>query len=49
MRVAGTVRARTTIAAVVVVALALLGGGVALVLAMRHILTREVRTAARPC
>jgi len=47
MRVAGTVRARTTIAAVVVVALALLGGGVALVLAMRHILTREVRTAAR--
>lgn len=44
---AGTVRARTTIAAVVVVAVALLVGGVALVVAMRRTLTQEVRTAAR--
>jgi hypothetical protein len=43
----GTVRVRTTVAATVLVGLALLGGGIALVLAMRHALTDEVRSAAR--
>jgi signal transduction histidine kinase len=44
---AGTVRVRTTIAATVLVGLALLAGGIALVLAMRDALTDEVRDAAR--
>jgi len=44
---AGTVRVRTTIAATVLVGLALLAGGVALVLAMRDALTDEVRDVAR--
>jgi signal transduction histidine kinase len=43
----GTVRVRTTIAATVLVGLALLAGGIALVLAMRDALTDEVRDAAR--
>jgi signal transduction histidine kinase len=44
---AGTVRVRTTLAAVVVVGLALLLGAIALVAALRMVLTREVRTSAR--
>jgi signal transduction histidine kinase len=44
---AGTVRVRTTVAATVVVGLALLGGGIALVVAMRDVLTDEVRSVAR--
>jgi signal transduction histidine kinase len=44
---AGTVRVRTTVAATVVVGLALLGGGIALVVAMRDALTDEVRSVAR--
>jgi len=44
---AGTVRVRTTIAATVLVGLALLAGGVALVLAMRDALTDEVLDVAR--
>jgi signal transduction histidine kinase len=44
---AGTVRVRTTIAATVLVGLALLAGGVALVVAMRNSLTDEVRNVAR--
>jgi signal transduction histidine kinase len=44
---AGTVRVRTTVAATVVVGLALLGGGIALVVAMRDVLTGEVRSVAR--
>jgi signal transduction histidine kinase len=44
---AGTVRVRTTIAATVLVGLALLAGGFALVLAMRDALTDEVRNVAR--
>jgi signal transduction histidine kinase len=44
---AGTVRVRTSIAATVVVGLALLAGGFALVLAMRDALTDEVRDVAR--
>jgi len=44
---AGTVRVRTTVAATVLVGLALLGGGIALVVAMRNALTDEVRTVAR--
>ncbi|MGH9229361.1 MAG: sensor histidine kinase [Acidimicrobiales bacterium] len=44
---AGTVRVRTTVAATVLVGLALLAGGVALVLAMRQELTDEVRDVAR--
>ena len=43
----GTVRVRTTIAATVLVGLALLAGGVALVAAMRNALTDEVRSVAR--
>jgi signal transduction histidine kinase len=43
----GTVRVRTTIAATVLVGLALLAGGVALVWAMRDALTDEVRNVAR--
>ncbi len=39
-------RFRTTVAAVFVVAIALLAGGAALVVAMSHILTDEARTAA---
>ncbi len=42
----GSVRARTTSAAVLVVAVVLLLGAVALVLSLRGVLTREVRTAA---
>ncbi|MGH9287868.1 MAG: sensor histidine kinase [Acidimicrobiales bacterium] len=44
---AGTVRVRTTIAATVLVGLALLAGGIALVVAMRDALTDEVRDVAR--
>ena len=44
---AGTVRVRTTVAATVLVGLALLAGGFALVAAMRTTLTDEVRSAAR--
>jgi signal transduction histidine kinase len=44
---AGTVRVRTTVAATVLVGLALLAGGFALVAAMRNTLTDEVRSAAR--
>ena len=44
---AGTVRVRTTVAATVLVGLALLAGGIALVVAMRNALTDEVRSAAR--
>jgi signal transduction histidine kinase len=44
---AGTVRVRTSIAATVLVGLALLAGGFALVLAMRDALTDEVRDVAR--
>ncbi|HET6664783.1 MAG TPA: ATP-binding protein [Acidimicrobiales bacterium] len=44
---AGTVRVRTTVAATVLVGLALLAGGVALVVAMRDALTDEVRNVAR--
>jgi signal transduction histidine kinase len=44
---AGTVRVRTTIAATVLVGLALLAGGIALVAAMRDALTDEVRDVAR--
>lgn len=43
---AGTVRVRTTMAAVVIVGVALLAGGIALVVAMRQTLTNEARTAA---
>ena len=43
----GTVRVRTTLAAVVVVGLAMAVGGLALVAVLRETLTREVRTAAR--
>jgi signal transduction histidine kinase len=43
----GTVRVRTTVLAVLVVGVALLVGAVALVVATRHILTNEVRDAAR--
>jgi hypothetical protein len=43
----GTVRVRTTLAAVVVVGLAMAVGGVALVAVLRGVLTRELRTAAR--
>jgi signal transduction histidine kinase len=42
-----TVRVRTTVAATVLVGLALLAGGIALVWAMRDALTDEVRDAAR--
>jgi signal transduction histidine kinase len=42
----GTVRARTTAVAVLVVGIALLVGAVALVAALREVLTTEVRTAA---
>ena len=42
-----SVRVRTTLAAVVVVGLALAVGAVALVVAMRVVLTREVKNAAR--
>ena len=42
----GSVRARTTSAAVLVVAVVLLLGAVALVLSLRGVLTREVRSAA---
>lgn len=42
----GSVRVRTTAAAVTVVAVALLLGAVALVVSLRAVLTREVRTAA---
>jgi signal transduction histidine kinase len=42
-----TVRVRTTLAATVLVGVALVAGGVALVLAMREALTDEVRDAAR--
>ncbi len=44
---AGTVRVRTTVAATVIVGLALLAGGIALVVATRNALTDEVRSAAR--
>jgi signal transduction histidine kinase len=44
---AGSVRVRTTIAATLLVGLALLAGGIALVVAMRHALTTEVRDTAR--
>jgi signal transduction histidine kinase len=44
---AGTVRVRTTAVATAVVGLALLIGGIALVVAMREALTDEVRSAAR--
>ncbi|HZA86849.1 MAG TPA: hypothetical protein VE466_08225, partial [Acidimicrobiales bacterium] len=44
---AGTVRVRTTAVATAVVGLALLIGGIALVVAMRETLTDEVRSAAR--
>jgi signal transduction histidine kinase len=44
---AGSVRVRTTVAATVLVGLALLAGGVALVWAMRNALTDEVRNVAR--
>jgi signal transduction histidine kinase len=44
---AGTVRVRTTVAATVLVGLALLAGAFALVAAMRNALTDEVRSAAR--
>jgi hypothetical protein len=43
----GTVRVRTTVAAVVVVGLAMAVGGLALVAVLRDTLTQEVRTAAR--
>jgi signal transduction histidine kinase len=43
----GTVRVRTTLAAVVVVGLAMAVGGLALVAVLRDTLTREVRAAAR--
>jgi len=43
----GTVRVRTTVAATVLVGVALLAGAFALVLAMRNTLTDEVRNAAR--
>ncbi len=42
-----SVRVRTTLAAVVVVGLALAGGAVALVITLRVVLTNEVRNAAR--
>jgi signal transduction histidine kinase len=42
----GTVRVRTTVAAVVVVGLAMLVGALVLVAVLRNTLTREVRTAA---
>jgi hypothetical protein len=42
----GTVRVRTTLAAVVVVGLAMAVGGLALVAVLRGVLTRELRTAA---
>jgi hypothetical protein len=45
--VMGSVRLRTTLAAVVVVGVALIGGGVALVMTMRNTLEREVGIAAR--
>jgi signal transduction histidine kinase len=44
---AGSVRVRTTVAATVLVGLALLAGGIALVVAMRDALTDEVRNVAR--
>jgi signal transduction histidine kinase len=43
----GTVRVRTTLAAVVVVGLAMAVGGLALVAVLRGVLTRELRTAAQ--
>jgi signal transduction histidine kinase len=43
----GTVRVRTTVAAVVVAGLAMAVGGLALVAVLRGTLTRELRTAAR--
>jgi signal transduction histidine kinase len=43
----GSVRVRTTVAATVLVGLALLAGGFALVIAMRNSLTDEVRSAAQ--
>lgn len=43
----GTVRARATVAAALIVGVALLAGAVALVVGLRHVLTREVETAAR--
>lgn len=42
----GTVRVRTTVAAVVIVGAALLAGGVALVVAVRHTLTNDARAVA---
>jgi hypothetical protein len=43
----GTVRVRTTVAAVVVAGLAMAVGGLALVAVLRGALTRELRTTAR--
>jgi hypothetical protein len=43
----GTVRVRTTVAAVVVAGLAMAVGGLVLVAVLRDTLTRELRTAAR--
>ena len=46
MRLLKSVRVRTTVAAVVVVGVALVVGAIALVVTLRHTLTEEVRDAA---